>query len=67
MCGIIDPELSIRLKLVAPAQAGIQFFEHSLRSGATSRFSRSSKLAASGSFCPLRGIFFLLDSLPARK
>jgi hypothetical protein len=35
---------------VIPAQAGIQLFEKYPRSGSTS------------SFCPLRGVFILLDS-----
>ncbi|MDH2916906.1 MAG: hypothetical protein PXX77_08535 [Gallionella sp.] len=43
---------------VIPAQAGIQMLKDSHDSGEILWFGRASKLADSGSFCPLRGIYY---------
>ncbi len=48
--------------IVIPAKAGIQLIENFPHSGTIMKFGRSSKLAASGSFCPLRGVLLSLDS-----
>jgi hypothetical protein len=50
MSAIISPSNPLAPELVIPAQAGIQLIEKSPRSGSISRL------------CPLRGLFFLLDS-----
>jgi hypothetical protein len=50
-CGhLLNPNSSLAKNCVIPAQAGIQMIENSSRSESTTWF------------CPLRGVFFLLDS-----